>query len=374
MRPQKLFLLSVAITAFASLSTIADARPRLPGLLGAVAGTIGGIVGLRHHAMARPRHHVRRASMRLPLRHAAAAAAAPAALPAPAAGNPGIGATGAFWPRMYEDVFDYVFWPSSTSDRVWSYGYSDIVAGMFASGSKYVNAPALHRRSRQTNGTASDGTRDADSGQRCAGIQSGDAVTRLVERIERTVSPTETQQNALMALRAALQRAFEYVDAACPVERQSAPTARLDVMDDRLWAGRQALLVTRASIESFYNALTDEQKAALNAPSSNEDQRHEPCGQQGADLPSAQIEQRVRPSQEQRPAWEALRMTSMGMARFLQASCPASTPTTPLERLDAFDKRLNSLLYAVVNLRPPLDAFYSSLGSEQKARFNTVSR
>ena len=67
-------------------------------------------------------------------------------------------------------------------------------------------------------------------------------------------------------------------------------------------------------------------------------------------------------------------MTSLGMGRFLQASCPASTPATPLERLDAVDKRVNSLLYAVVNLRPPLDTFYSSLGSEQKARFNTVSR
>jgi hypothetical protein len=371
MRPQKLFLLGVALAASVSFPTVADARARLPGLLGAVAGAIGGIVGFGHHAAARPRHHIRRASMRLPMRHAAVA---PAAVHAPISRDTEIGATGTFWPHMYEDVFDYLFWPSGTNDRVWSYGYSDIMAAMFAPGTGYAATETRRRHSPRTTGTASDESRDANSVQACTSSRSGDPVARLVERIEQTVQPTEAQQNALTALRPALQRALAYIDSACPTARQSSPTSRLDGMDDRLWAGRQALLATRAPIESFYQTLSDEQKARLNASSPNADERREPCEQQGADVPSAQIEQRVRPNEQQRSAWEALRMTSLGMAHFLQASCPATMPATPLARLDALDRRLNSLLYAVVNLRPPLDAFYDSLGGEQRARFNAVSR
>jgi hypothetical protein len=45
-------------------------------------------------------------------------------------------------------------------------------------------------------------------------------------------------------------------------------------------------------------------------------------------------------------------------------------PATPVGRLDAADKRLNSLLYAVATLRAPLDAVYASLDTAQKSRLN----
>jgi hypothetical protein len=38
------------------------------------------------------------------------------------------------------------------------------------------------------------------------------------------------------------------------------------------------------------------------------------------------------------------------------------------------DKRLNSMLYAVVTLRAPLDAFYASLTDQQKQQMSGARR
>ena len=40
----------------------------------------------------------------------------------------------------------------------------------------------------------------------------------------------------------------------------------------------------------------------------------------------------------------------------------------------AGDKRLNTLLYAVVTLRAPVDGFYASLSDAQKTRLSGLSR
>src|SRR4030088_1524436 len=131
---RRLVLIGItAALASGTVSTGAEARPRLPGILGAVVGTVGGIVGLRH---ARARHHARYAAaapryQRGRARHAAgpAAAATPVAAAAPAETQPRnpatagqIAATGPlFWPSLSDDVFAYVLWPSG-DDRLWGYG------------------------------------------------------------------------------------------------------------------------------------------------------------------------------------------------------------------------------------------------------------
>ncbi len=381
MRPRKLLLVSVALVACAPFSTGAEARPSLPGIFGAFTGVLGGVMGMRsRHAQARSRHyaqprrHVQRPSPRAPARQVAVV---PPSTQGAAAANSEPRSSGAvFWPHLYDDLFDYVFWPSGTDDRLWAYGFGDIVEAMFPAGRRYADANAtLSRRQRQTTGSASDEARDAsDSAVRlCTSKQGGDAVNALIERINETVQPTDAQQQSLATLRTALERAFEYVKGACRSETSSPSGARLDSMDDRLWVARQALLVTRGPIENFYATLSDEQKARLNGPQPQADQRSV-CGQQGGDMAFAQVERRTRPNEQQRPAWEALRMTSFGMSRFLQASCATATATTPVERLDAADKRINAMLYAVVNLRAPLDAFHSSLAARPRARPTTASR
>jgi hypothetical protein len=373
---RRLVLIGIsAALASGTVSTGAEARPRLPGILGAVVGTVGGIVGLRH---ARARHHARYAAaapryQRGRTRHAAVAAAAvpvAATATAPAEAQPRNPATAGqiaaagplFWPSLSDDVFAYVLWPSG-DDRLWAYGYGEIVDGALRP------ADPTARRRPTTSGTAAAGATEAAPA--CAhpqGTQTADAIN---DRIAQMVQPTDAQRPALDELRAATARALVYIDAACAAGGPQTPTARLDSMEDRLWAARQALMVMRAPLDKLYGALDDEQKARLNGPAP---QRAAACGQAGVPSPTGLLEQRVRPSPGQRAALEAVKMTSAGLARMVASSCPAERPLTPLGRLDAADKRLNTLLYAVVTLRAPVDGFYASLSDAQKTRLSGLSR
>jgi hypothetical protein len=297
---------------------------------------------------------------------AAGAAAGAAVAPTEASRNPAaagqIAAAGPlFWPTLSDDVFAYVLWPSG-NDRLWSYGYADIVDGALRPD------PTARRRPQPVTTASATGTGDA--APTCAHPQGTQTADALNERIAQTVQPTDAQRPALDELRAATQRALTYIDAACPASGMPTPTARLDSMEDRLWAARQALMVIRAPLDKLYGSLDDEQKARLNGAGS---QRAAACSQASAE-PTALLEQRIRPRPEQRPALEAVKMTSMGLARMVASSCPTERPLTPLGRLDAADKRLNTLLYAVVTLRAPVDGFYASLSDAQKTRLSGVSR
>jgi hypothetical protein len=204
----------------------------------------------------------------------------------------------------------------------------------------------------QTTGVASG------AGGPCGGQKSAQPVDAMIERIAQTIQPTDAQRPLLEELHTAALHALDYVEAACPADRPATPTVRLDSMEDRLWAARQALMITRAPLDKLYGALTDEQKARLNGPTSQTAQRG--CGQANVDLPIAQMGQRGRLSEDRRAGLDMLRKTSAGLAKLVEASCPSGTAATPMERLDVADRRLNAMLYAVVTLRAPLDAFAST--------------
>jgi hypothetical protein len=84
------------------------------------------------------------------------------------------------------------------------------------------------------------------------------------------------------------------------------------------------------------------------------------------------VEQAVKPTQQQQDVLEKLKATSTEATNQLQASCPAQSPQTPLDRFDAVGKRLKAMAGAIGTVRPALADFYSSLIDEQKARFNTL--
>jgi len=84
------------------------------------------------------------------------------------------------------------------------------------------------------------------------------------------------------------------------------------------------------------------------------------------------VEEAVKPTQQQQGALEKLKAASTQAANQLQASCPAQSPQTALDRFDAVGKRLNAMTGAIKTVRPALADFYSSLSDEQKARFNTL--
>ena len=371
MRASHLVLIGTLIASTA-VPTAALARPRLPGILGAVVGGMVGGMMFHHHHGYSARYHGQ------PSRNVAVAppteSRPEAGQQATAAAGPPVSTGPLYWPRLADDVIDYVFWPTGTGDRFWAFGYGDIVGGALRPDSRADQVAA--RRSRTPNTTTASG---ADVAPGPCGGQQASSADAVITRLEETLPPTEAQKALLANLRDALRHGLDYIDTACPTDRPQNPTARLDAMEDRLWAARQTLLITRAPLDALYASLTDEQKAKLNGPSPGPgagagapaSAREATCTQATPELPLAQMGRGGRPSQEQRAGLEALKTTSAGLAKMLAASCPAALPTTPVERLDTADKRLNSLLYAVVTLRAPLDAVAAVSSDASKTRATT---
>ena len=65
---------------------------------------------------------------------------------------------------------------------------------------------------------------------------------------------------------------------------------------------------------------------------------------------------------------------SMEMAQFLNTTCPAETPATPMARLDAASDRVMALLHAAMGIEPMLGQFYATLSDDQRRRFNSAIR
>ena len=86
-----------------------------------------------------------------------------------------------------------------------------------------------------------------------------------VEQIERAVKPNDAQKKALEDLRAASTKAAETITAACPRDIPATAPARLAFMEARMEAMLQAVKTVRPAFDAFYGALSDEQKARLDA-------------------------------------------------------------------------------------------------------------
>jgi len=85
-----------------------------------------------------------------------------------------------------------------------------------------------------------------------------------VNRIEDAVRPTEAQGAALDKLDAAMQKAVETLNTACPNAIPQTPVGRLDVMQKRVEAMIEAANTVRPALEELYASLSDEQKAKFN--------------------------------------------------------------------------------------------------------------
>ena len=363
MRAHRLVVVS-ALAATVATPNLAEARPHLPRVLGAVFGGVGALVGLHHirhhhHDVSHAAHHPSRQAARTPepSRETSQPSGSQDKLPAQVS-------TAAVWPNLPADLADYIFRPSGKDDPFWSYGYAEVVeTAMRPARGAHDHPPA--RRAQPARAVASVGAATPNT---CAGQQGTEVANSLIERIEQTISPTDAQQGALAELRDALRHGLDYFDSACSADRAQSPSARLDAMEDRIWAGRQALLVIRAPLAKFYGSLTDEQKARLNGPAAQPGEREATCTQTNPELPIARPGHGARPSADQRAGLEALKQTSAGLAKLVAESCPSGLPATPIDRLDAADKRLNALLYSVATLRAPLEGVYASSNDPQKSR------
>ncbi len=97
----------------------------------------------------------------------------------------------------------------------------------------------------------------------CSGEKAG--ITNLaINRIEDMVRPNETQGAALDKLDAAMKKAVETLNTACPNAVAQTPVGRLDMMQKRVEAMIDAANVVRPALDEFYTSLNDEQKAKFN--------------------------------------------------------------------------------------------------------------
>jgi hypothetical protein len=298
-----------------------------------------------------------------------------------------------FWPRAYDDIFDYTFWPHEFDQTFWAYAYADVynsIVWPYGDAIGSIGVPGgPPRLTRSRNGTPAGQSHDLAQlcGDRTPGLTDWP-----IERIAQTVAPTQAQQAALLELKSASAKAIEVLHAACPLDGVSTPLARLDAMEKRLDAMLRAIDLVRPALESFYNSLRDEQKArfdalgyASNAP------RQQATSGRGGERPShttnfcssdhaaalshrsvTRIEGAVHPTDSQRRVLDDLREASATAIETLRSACPSGVSATPLGRLDVLSKRVAAMAQAVKTIRPVMQRFYDSLDDEQKAHFNAI--
>ncbi|OKO76050.1 hypothetical protein AC630_23375, partial [Bradyrhizobium sp. AS23.2] len=105
---------------------------------------------------------------------------------------------------------------------------------------------------------------DLPSNGNCKAEQPG-ATDWPSELIERNVKPTDAQRPSLTALEDATAKAADILKSSCPPEDARTPPARLAAVGIRLDAMLQAIGTVRPALDTFYNSLADEQKAAFDA-------------------------------------------------------------------------------------------------------------
>ena len=287
-----------------------------------------------------------------------------------------------FWPYAYSDIFYYVFWPYGYDDGYWAYVYDDFFDGVFwgeigpPDDYAYAAPPPL---------------RATYAGVEELCTQPGTGITSWpFAQIERKVGLNAEQKQLLDEVRNAANKAADVFKASCPSQNAFplTPPGRLRTMTARLQATLEAVETVRPALESFYNSLSDEQKARFNeiGPKKLEynaearqalAQEAKSCKEQKpglSNLPIETIEDVVKPTDAQLDDLNRLQEATDKAVAVMQAACPEDTPLTPPGRLEVMEKRLKAMIDAANIVKPALDSFYASLSNEQKARFNRIGR
>jgi hypothetical protein len=206
-----------------------------------------------------------------------------------------------------------------------------------------------------------------------------------VDEIQELVHPTDEQRAALDELGNASAQAARIVKAACPTDVSPTPIGRLDATQQRVQAMLKAVQMEHPALTKFYNVLTDEQKARLNALTQNPANEGNAFANAASpvsgctnraipDWPTARILRDVHPTPTQRALLEALQSAAAKSRGTVAASCATVMPVTAPARLSAIETRLQAMLAAVAAVHDPLNDFYGSLSDKQKAQFNLIDR
>lgn len=208
----------------------------------------------------------------------------------------------------------------------------------------------------------------------CGGL-APDVIDLPIEQIRQAIHLNVIQNTDLDALHSAIFSAKAVIDAACPSLVPLTPVDRLDAMQQRLGSMIRAVEIVRGPLQTFYDSLSEGQKARLAGIVRTQFPRSpaalcNPSAAGFAETAMNNIERAVQPTQQQERAFEALKIASTNAVSQLAVSCPLSAPQTPVERLDAVTARLTAMSHATEQLRRPLVAFYAELTTAQRARFD----
>jgi len=313
-----------------------------------------------------------------------------------------------FWPFLYGDIFTFALWPYDYYDPFWAYGPDFLLASIFAPGpyfgpelgyepDYYEGFPDfIYAYPAVGNGAYPGGQhlakapthaeREALAETNSAAVEScgglaPDVTSLPIDQIRGTIHPTADQDAALDALSSASAKANEVIKASCPAETPLTPVGRLDAVQKRLDGMIQAVQLISSQLADFYDSLNDEQKKRFDEmggsgrPALTSGELTALCRPQSgevAQLPIQRIEQLVHPNAQQQGDFDDLKSASQNAANALLTSCPTQMPGTPVGRLEAVRVRLTAMIDALQTIRPKLQAFYSSLTDEQKAKFNAL--
>ncbi len=295
-----------------------------------------------------------------------------------------------FWPYAYYDLFDDTFryygpYPYY-DDLFWDYGYGDIIyGGLFAPHGYATYAYWTLSRARRAGTRAAPAAAAAPAWGEMCGEDSREIAGLPIEHIQDAVQPNDAQRTALDELGNAMVKAAQVIKEACPTEVAITPPGRLQAMEQRLQAMAQAVDIVRPPLETFYKALSDEQKERFNAVLREQGKERrgrrqfsltQTCGKtpEVTEWPQEQIEEAVRPTEGQRATLAELKDAATKAADILKSACPSELPLTPPERLGTVRDRVNAMLQAVRTVHTALNKFYGSLSDEQKARFNVIGQ
>ena len=234
----------------------------------------------------------------------------------------------------------------------------------------------------------------ADLADTC-GQDVADIATVPIDQYQQVIQPpTDAQRAALDELAAGANKAAQDIKAACPADLALTAPGRLAAMQQRVEAMIAGVQTIEPPLEKFYGLLNDEQKAKVNTlggdqhPSdtaatmtttpavTKEAELAQNCSptQLGAmQLPNAEIDKTVRPTDEQKMISVGLQnATTQAAADLIKSTCVANNPLTPAAKLAAVGKRLEAMLELIKAVRTALNNFYRALSDEQKAKFEAI--
>jgi hypothetical protein len=287
-----------------------------------------------------------------------------------------------FWPYAYDDLFEYVLWPADDADYdglFWVDAFAATIDPALSPAAAALpgRLPARRSVARSRAGVRGLAGQSREFAEIC-GRRTPGRTGWPAERVRQTLDPTGAQELALGAFKAATAAAATVLDDACVNEMPTSAVRRLEAIERRLDAMRQALAIIGPALDGLYGALDEAQKVRLDgiapdpaAATNAVESAVSICGPSPPHPPPARAD--IEPKPPQRVALEALTAAIGAAIERLRAACPTPMPWTLPQRVSALKTRLDAMLAAVRIERPALATLADALSREPTSPANDIA-